>query len=401
LVNETVFDVVVAGGGPVGWACALAAQTALGKRARIAVVESAEIGSRTAAATDAPLGTRVYTIASGNLSWLMAQGAQFDWQRTASVTDIAVFGRDGQPALQVSASDAGETELATVLEHDALALAVSTRAETLGVQAIGGTVCQLHDFGVRKLVELADRRVLEAGVVVVADGMHSRLRELAGVNAVVRAYPQQGVVAHLSCQTPHRGAARQWFLPDGSILALLPLPDIQSNPAVTLVWSTGVARAAELCALAAEDLLAEVNSATGQTVAANHVIQRAQSFPMALVRVADPVASRLVVVGDAAHAIHPLAGQGVNLGLMDARELQTVWQQASAVGGDPGHALLLGRYRRNRFGPTLAMQLATDGLFRLYNQVDHPLLMAAGDVGMRMFTRLPAFRRTLSTNARQ
>jgi 2-polyprenylphenol 6-hydroxylase len=162
-----------------------------------------------------------------------------------------------------------------------------------------------------------------------------------------------------------------------------------------------VQRAAELCALAEHGLVDAVNAATGQTVSVSGMIDRAHSFPLALVRVADPVVSRLVVVGDAAHAIHPLAGQGVNLGLGDARGLQAVWQQAGTVGGDAGHALLLGRYRRSRFGPTLAMQLATDGLFRLYNQMDHALLMAAGDLGMRFLNRLPAFRRTLSTNAGQ
>ena len=397
-MSDLSFDVVVAGGGPVGWACALAAQTALGKRARVAVIERES--SRPSSA-DVSLSARVYTVASGNLRWLMEQGVQFDLARSAAVTDIVVSGRDGQESLRVSANDAGESALAKVMEHEALTHAIANRAQALGVQLVTGVVSALHDLDAQKLVELGDRRMLQARVVIAADGMQSKLRDLSGIGATVRSYPQHGVVAHLLCQQPHRGAARQWFLPDGSILALLPLPDIEGSSAVSMVWSVSEARADELCALSEIDLIDAVNTASQHAACVTHMTCSAQQFPLTLVRVANPVAQRLVVVGDAAHAVHPLAGQGVNLGVVDARALFEVWQQADKVGGDPGHALLLGRYRRERFGPTLAMQLATDGLFRLYNQTDHPLLMAAGDAGMRLLSRLPAFRRTLSTAAVQ
>ena len=397
-MSDLSFDVVVAGGGPVGWACALAAQVALGKRAKVAVVERES--SRTTPA-DSLLSARVYTVASGNLRWLTAQGVQFDLARSAAVTDIIVSGRDGEESMRVSANDAGEMALATVLEHEALTDAINARAQVLGVQLVSGAVAALHELDSQKLIELADRRMLQTRVVIAADGMQSKLRELSDISATVRAYPQHGVVAHLCCEQPHRGAARQWFLPDGSILALLPLPSIEGAAAVSMVWSVSEARAAALCALSEPELLDAVNAASQHAAGVTRMASRAQQFPLSLVRVANPVAQRLVVVGDAAHAVHPLAGQGVNLGLVDARALHDVWQQSDKVGGDPGHALLLGRYRRERFGPTLAMQLATDGLFRLYNQVDHPLLMAAGDAGMRLLSRLPAFRRTLSTAAVQ
>ena len=391
-------DVLVAGGGPVGWACALAAQTALGKRGRVAVVERE---CSQPSAVGSMLSARVYTIASGNLRWLTEQGVQFELARSAAVTDIVVSGRDGRESMRISANDAGETDLARVIEHDALSHAIATRAQALGVRVVTGAVSSLHDLNAHKLVELADRRVLQARVVIAADGMRSKLRELSDISATVRSYPQHGVVAHLQCERPHRGAARQWFLPDGSVLALLPLPNSDGSLAVSLVWSVSEARADELCALPDADFLDAVNAASQHVADVTQMINAAQKFPLTLVRVANPVAQRLVVVGDAAHAVHPLAGQGVNLGLVDARVLHDVWQHASNVGGDPGHALLLGRYRRERFGPTLAMQLATDGLFRLYNQVDHPLLMAAGDAGMRLLSRLPVFRRTVSTAAVQ
>ena len=410
-MSDLKFDVIVAGGGPVGWSCALAAQIALGKRARVAVVEREPLPLVPVEATNAPadtplaarppLSARVYTIASGNLCWLTEQGVTIDHNRSAAVTDIVVSGRDGRESLRISADDAGQAYLANVVEHEALTQGVAGRALALGVQLIPGVCASLHDLGTQKLVELADQRVLRARIVVAADGLQSQLRAISGIAATVRPYPQHGVVAHLHCSQPHRGAARQWFLADGSVLALLPLPDVCGNPALSLVWSVSVARADELCTMVEADLLDAVNAACGHTISATAVISPAGQFPLSLVRVANPVAQRLVVVGDAAHAVHPLAGQGVNLGLVDARVLQDVWQHVAKVSGDPGHALLLGRYRRERFGPTLAMQLATDGLFRLYNQVDHPLLMAAGDAGMRLLGRLPAFRRTLSTAALQ
>ena len=397
-MSDLSFDAIVAGGGPVGWACALAAQVTLGRRARVAVVAREPSGPASLTST---LSARVYTIASGNLHWLTEQGVRFDLARSAVVTDIVVSGRDGQQSLRICANDAGEAELARVLEHEALTHAIALRAQALGVQLISGTVAALHDLEQQKLIELADRRTLQARILIAADGMQSVVRELAGVSATVRPYPQHGVVAHLQCERPHHGVARQWFLPDGSILAMLPLPDVEDSAAVSMVWSVSDTRADELCALPATEWLDAVNAASQHGANVTRMISAAQQFPLTLVRVANPVATRLVVVGDAAHAVHPLAGQGVNLGLVDARALQDVWRQASLVGGDAGHALLLGRYRRQRFGPTLAMQLATDGLFRLYNQADHPWLMAAGDAGMRLLGRLPAFRRTLSTNARQ
>jgi 2-octaprenylphenol hydroxylase len=401
-VSGTQFDVVVAGGGPVGWACALAAQAALGTTARIAVVERDPLSVINAID---PISARVYTVASGNLAWLADQGVVLGAARSATVTAIQVFGRDGADSLHVGANDSGTTELARVVEHEALALAIAKRAQQAGVTLIAGECIALHESDATnagtRMLELADRRLLSASVVIAADGANSRLREALALDSKRHTYPQQGVVANLTCAKPHHDTARQWFLPDGSVLALLPLPDAGQSPAVSMVWSAAVDRAANLCALSEGELLAEINAASRDALGMLDVINGTRSFPLSLLRLANPVADRFLAVGDAAHTMHPLAGQGVNVGLADARCLFALWQDVSAVHGDPGHALLLARYRRERYGPTLAMQAATDGLFRLYNLTDHPLLMAAGDAGMRLLGRLPAFRRTLSTAARQ
>ena len=397
------FDVLIAGGGPVGWACALAAQTALGHRARVAVIERDALP---VVLDGAPLSARVYTVAAGNLAWFEKLGVQFDAARSASVTDMLVHGRDGQVSLRISANDAGHCELAQVIEHELLAAATATRAQALGVRLIKGECVALHDSdptdgGAHRLVELADKTLLSTRLLLAADGTHSRVREAAGLAVSTRPYAQRGVVANMICATPHRDTARQWFLPDGSILALLPLPNVDGKSAVSMVWSVPPSRAEGLCALSTDALLAEINAASANALGLCEVVGAARQFPLTLLRLPNPVARRFLAVGDAAHAMHPLAGQGVNVGLADARCLADVLLRASDVRGDPGHALLLARYRRERFGPTFAMQLATDSLFRLYNQSEHPLLMAAGDAGMRLFGHLPAFRRTLSSAASQ
>ena len=395
----------MAGGGPVGWACGLAARHALGNTARVAVVERDALPDAKSWTTDKPLSARVYTVAAGNLRWLASQDVLFEPARCATVSEMRVHGRNGAESLHIRATDIGEDELARVIEHEAMSFAIARAAVQAGVLLVRGEGVDLHDGGdvgvEAKLLELADRSLLQARVVVVADGVQSRLRDAAGLIATRHSYPQHGVVANLIAESGHRDTAAQWFLPDGSILALLPLPDIAGASAMSMVWSADPRRAASLCAMADDELLRAINAISGQTIRLRAVAGRPRSFPLNLLRLADPVGKRVLVVGDAAHAMHPLAGQGVNVGLADARCLFDLWSSVAMAADDPGHPLLLARYRRQRYGPTLAMQMTTDGLFRLYNQSEQPLLMAAGDAGMRLLGRVPAFRRTLSTAAMQ
>ena len=404
-MNTTSFDVLVAGGGPVGWACGLAARHALGNTARVAVVERDALPDAKSWTTDKPLSARVYTVAAGNLRWLASQDVLFDPARCATVSEMRVHGRNGAESLHIRATDIGEDELARIIEHEAMTFAIARAAVQAGVLLVCGEGVDVHDGGdvgvEAKLLELADRSLLQARLVIVADGVQSRLRDAAGLVATRHSYPQHGVVANLIAESGHRDTAAQWFLPDGSILALLPLPDIAGASAMSMVWSADPRRAASLCAMADDELLRAINAISGQTIRLRAVAGRPRSFPLNLLRLADPVGKRVLVVGDAAHAMHPLAGQGVNVGLADARCLFDLWSSVAMAADDPGHPLLLARYRRQRYGPTLAMQMTTDGLFRLYNQSEHPLLMAAGDAGMRLLGRVPAFRRTLSTAAMQ
>jgi 2-polyprenylphenol 6-hydroxylase len=397
---NSIYNILIVGGGPVGWACALAC-THAHPRARVAVIDRSDAPSL----PRAMMGERVYTVTEDNLAWLATLGVRIDDARAANVDRIRVFDQSGRSALTVDARDARSIRLAKVIEHDALTCAIAARAKALGVQFIRGEAKGTGVLDEQRYVELTDGQLLNTKLAIVAEGAGSTLREALGVVALKRDYDRVGVVAHFAIAEPHRGQARQWFVPDQSILALLPLVDIEARAAVSMVWSTTKAHAESLAAMNDAELCEAVSNATRNTVAIESALTRCTSFPLRLTRVADPVATRALVVGDAAHAIHPLAGQGVNLGLGDARALAETLQNAEQVGGDFGHSLLLAKFRRSRYAAVLAMQAATDGLARIYNLntsyfVNAPLAPAAiGDLGMRVLGKLPAFRRLVSSAA--
>jgi 2-polyprenylphenol 6-hydroxylase len=397
---NTNFDVFIVGGGPVGWACALAcAQTLPGER--ICVVDRSEPPSM-------PTGMiepRVYTVTRENLKWLDERGVRFDETRIANVETIRVFDQTAANALTVDSRDAKSARLAQVIEHDALTAAIALRARSLGVQFIAGSAKSTGILDATRYVEFANRDIKSAKLVIVADGANSKLRDALAVDVMERDYERVGVVAHFAIERPHRFEARQWFLPDRSILALLPLPDIEGNPALSMVWSTTVEHGKQLVQMSHDELVTTVSAASQYSVLMRCVLSGCVSFPVRLARVADPVAERALIVGDAAHAIHPLAGQGVNLGLGDARTIAEVITDLPRVGDDAGHPLLLSKFRRSRYAAVLAMQAATDGLARIYNLntsffTGSPVTPAAvGDLGMRVLGKLPAFRRFVSSAA--
>jgi 2-polyprenylphenol 6-hydroxylase len=402
------FDVIIVGGGPVGWACALACanaqinvQKGTQKKLNLCVIDRVA----PPAALTGMIEPRVYTVTADNLKWLSSAGVSFDSARTSDVEVIRVFDQSSANALTIDTRDAKSMRLAAVIEHDALTAAIAARAMELGVQFIRGEANATGLLDQSRYVELDNRDIKSAKLVIVADGARSKLRDALGVHVLHRDYERVGVVAHLAVAQPHRFEARQWFLPDRSIFALLPLPDIDGRPAVSMVWSTTVAHGETLSAMNGDELANTVSAATGHRVDARGVLSRCVSFPLRLARVSDPVVERALVVGDAAHAIHPLAGQGVNLGFGDAQALAAMLAKASLVDGNCGHPLLLAKFRRSRYAAVLAMQTATDGLARIYNLntsfLAGSLIAPAtiGDLGMRLLGKLPAFRRFVSSAA--
>jgi ubiquinone biosynthesis UbiH/UbiF/VisC/COQ6 family hydroxylase len=243
-------------------------------------------------------------------------------------------------------------------------------------------------------------QALRARLAVAADGADSKLREAAGLAAQRSAYGATGVVVHLGAELPHQECACQWFTPDG-ILALLPMPDTRDGPQVSMVWSMPGAQAAALLAMPEPDraqaLEARLAAATGGRLGALRVRSPLFGFPLVLQHCPQLAHRGVVLLGDAAHVVHPLAGQGLNLGLGDVKAL------AQVLGGrEPFRAVddprLLRRYERARAEPLLAMRTVTDGLFHLFGAQAAPVAWLR-NAGLDLVNRMPLLKRMLVNGA--
>jgi 2-polyprenylphenol 6-hydroxylase len=351
-------DVIVVGGGIIGASLALALRTC---DVSVAWV-SAEQGPPE---TDSVgWDSRIYALTPGNMHWLDEMGV---WQRIPEsrvmpVESMRIFGDRGPARLEFDAYDAGLRELAFIIENRALVAALwqaLKRAEH--VDAFHPAVCSsvLWEREHARVV-LRDGTELRGRLIVGADGGESWVRAQAGIAARVHEYDQIGVVANYECERPHDGTAFQWFRTDG-VLALLPLAGTRAS----MVWSTGTRHARELMALRPDELCRAVEDASGSALGRLRLITPAAGFPLKRQRVERLVEPRAALVGDAAHIVHPLAGQGLNLGLRDVRELAAVLAARGPV-YDCGDYGLLRRYERARKEDILALELTTDGLQKLF-----------------------------------
>lgn len=385
-----LFDVIIVGGGLVGSSLALSLANG---GLKTAVVE-AHPPQFSAHAAD--WDSRIYALGPGSIEYLNACGAWqgVDSNRVMAVEDMRIFGDDARSELDFSAYDAGLRELAVIVESSALQSALwrslQARPE---VEIFAPASCaELKIETDAATLALADGRVLRARLIVGADGGNSWLRTQAGITVEARPYAQTAVVANFATEKPHRGIAHQWFRRDG-ILALLPLP----GERVSMVWSTRDEHAAELMALPPEDLAVQVAAASAQQLGGLRIITPQAAFPLRLQRVREMVKPRLALVGDAAHNVHPLAGQGVNLGFRDARDLAATLAARGAQ-NDYGDFYLLRRYERARREDIAAMQFATDTLQRLFNN-ESAWLARARNFGLRVTNRQSALKNFLVQHA--
>lgn len=381
------FDIIVIGGGLVGASLAVALKDS---GLKIALIESR---------LPAPLpedkswDSRIYAISPGSAAFLQHINVwqALDAARITPVHNMAVLGDDNASHIDFSAYELGIAELAFIIENRQLQTAVwgefkSTPDNPEIFCPAQCTSLVWHDSHVE--VQLADGNQLQAALIVGADGVNSWVRKQADIEVSRHAYQQIGLVANFKAERSHRNVAHQWFRRDG-ILALLPLPEKQ----VSMVWSTTEAHANQLRELPEPELCQQVAEASGHTLGELQLVTPPVGFPLNFVHVKQLVAPRLVLVGDAAHGIHPLAGQGVNLGLRDCRELVTTMLERG-LQSDCGDYRLLRRYERARKEDILAMELATDGLQKLFNN-NNPTLARLRNLGLEITNHLPLLKNRL------
>jgi len=389
-MTPTRFDVLVAGGGLVGLSVAPALARA---GLSVALADGATVG---APATDpATLDARVYAISPGSVAFLesLAVWPALPASRLQPVESMRVEGDRGA-VLEFSAYDLGVRALAWIVEEREIRAALVPRVRAEGVTILAPRRFESLAFAPESAtLKLEGGECVEARLVVGADGVRSWVREAAGMHALPRPYGQTAVVANFACERAHRGCARQWFREDGGILAWLPLPGRR----VSIVWSAPTPLAEELMALDHAALAERVAAAGGHVLRDFDVVTPPAAFPLQFLRLPALVAHRLALVGDAAHGVHPLAGQGVNLGFGDAQALAEVLASRGPV-ADPGAPLLLERYARRRAEPVLAMQAVTDGLARLFG-ARGTWVSVLRNLGLAAADRLPLVKRALAQPA--
>lgn len=381
------FDVVIIGGGLVGASLAAALKSS---GLSVALLERPF-----APANNQGWDNRIYAISPGNAEFLADCGVwqHLDMQRVQAVSSMRVFG-DAGAELDFSAYQIGAPELNFILENRQLQQVFwQALAQQENLTLIQSTNCgnlTWHENAGE--IKLEDGRDIHAKLIVGADGRDSWVRQQAGISAAPSDYEQHGVVANFTVDKPHRGTAFQWFQPDG-ILALLPLP----QQMVSMVWSVSPEKSATLLALPPADLCAQVAEASRHMLGSLTLVTPPAAFPLRLLKLPHIIAPRLALIGDAAHNVHPLAGQGVNLGFRDARELARILQDRGAQ-PDCGHMQLLRRYERARREDIVSMQFTTDVLKRLFNN-RNPILRSARNFGLAITNQLTPLKKILARHA--
>ena len=358
------FDVLIGGGGMVGAGLAAILAARCGpKGLRIALVEPRPVLTPL---PQEPLDIRVSAISRAGQQLMTEVGAwslllprrpcayerMIVWDAEAPVT--------GPQTLEFDAAELGEPDLGHIIENRAVAAALLERAMALQVTLLRSPVTELSLHRDQATVRLGERTVT-ASLVIAADGADSAMRHLAGLGGEPSAYPQTAIVTHLRPARPHGAAARQRFLAGGP-LALLPLTDGR----VSLVWSLPPEQAERLMALDDVAFAAAVTAASDSVLGHLEVTAPRGAFPLRRFNAATYAATRFALIGDAAHAVHPLAGQGVNQGFLDVLALAKAIESAWASGEDPGDPGPVGRYARARRAENALMGAALDAIYRVY-----------------------------------
>jgi 2-octaprenyl-6-methoxyphenol hydroxylase len=391
-------DILIGGGGMAGLSLAVALRQALGPSAAIVVADPALDHSAADARASAIVAAGRRLLETVGVWETVAARAQpiTDMVVTDSRLDDAVrpvfltFNEDVEQRSQVYAGcvDLPAREpFAHMVENGPLNAALLAKARELGIDLRAASVRDFTTSGERITVELSDGATLPARLLVAADGARSQIRERAGIATHGWSYGQSAIVTTVAHEREHHGRAEEHFLPSGPF-AILPLTGRRSS----IVWTETTQEAVWIVALPDEEFQLELERRFGAHLGDIGAVGARRAYPLGLSVARAFVAERVALIGDAAHVIHPIAGQGLNVGLKDVAALAETIVDAMRLGLDPGSADTLTRYQQWRRFDTMTMAVATDGLNRLFsNRSD--VLRAVRDLGLGIVDRLPGLKR--------
>lgn len=385
-----LLDVAIVGGGMVG---ATAALTLARAGFAVALVDAKEPAPWSAA--DEP-DLRVVGLAPSSIALLDQLGvwSRIRDARASAYERMVVWDAENGATVRFDAADDGRDVLGYIVENNLVQAMLWHALDDAGVRRIvPGEVVAYAGREDRAQLDLADGEVIAARLVVAADGADSALRGMAGIGTHGRDYGQRGVVAHVATERPHERTAWQRFLPTGP-LAFLPMADGRCS----IVWSLPEDEAQRVLALDDDSFRAELGVASDFRLGLIGAMTRRVGFPLRL-KLADRYESgRLVLLGDAAHTVHPLAGQGVNLGLRDVTELRDTLVAARDAGRDIAATHVLRRYARRRRSADGLDAWSFDTLKRVYAWKAAPLVAARG-AGISLLECLAPIKRRITRHA--
>ncbi|SME98053.1 2-octaprenyl-6-methoxyphenol hydroxylase [Xaviernesmea oryzae] len=380
-----MLDMLVAGGGYVGLAAAVAVKQAA-PHLKIEVIEAAPAGAW-------EKDERASAVIAAATRMLEVFGV---WDAIAPEAQpinrmIVTDSRTSDPVRPVFLTFDGEVEegrpFAHMIPNVVMVRALRGAAERLGIAIREGVSATAFEMsGTRCAVSLSDDSVIETRLLVACDGVRSKLRDMAGIRTVTWNYGQSGIVATVAHERPHEGVAEEHFLPSGPF-AILPLTDNRSS----LVWTERTPEADRL--VASDDLVfeEELQRRFGHKLGELRVVGGRRAFPLGLTLARAFVAPRFALAGDAAHGIHPISGQGLNLGFKDVAALAETVVEADRLGLDIGALNVLERYQSWRRFDTFRMGVTTDVLNRLFSNDITPIRIAR-DFGLGIVDRLPKLK---------
>jgi len=378
-------SIVIGGGSFAGLALALALRQGLGADVAVIVADPA-LATRP---SQDPRATAIVAACRRLFETLGVWGEVADTAQP--ILDMVVTDSKLEDATRPAfLTFAGNVEpgepFAHMVENRFLIDALASHAEANGVELRPTAVASYESHGDAINASLADGRTVEASLLVAADGARSRLRERAGIATHGWEYDQSGIVVTVGHERDHHGRAQEHFLPAGPF-AILPLAGKRSS----LVWTETRGEAARIVGLSADQFHGELERRFGLHLGEVKALDKPRAFPLSYFVARSFIAERLALVGDAAHVIHPIAGQGLNLGLKDVAALAEVVVDAARLGIDFGQSDVLERYQRWRRFDTMAMGLATNSLNLLFSNKS-TLLRTVRDIGLGLVDRTPPLK---------